>query len=232
MSNASSAPGDQRSKESVISDTGAKMMQSFAPLQPICEHVCGFHFYAHDMTRQVHAHHLCSHVNEDFRQCIIFDSPKKDARLIGIEYIISEKLFMELDEQEKRYWHSHDYEVRGGSLALPMPRLMPEIGAQASEREALLQLQKTYGKTWHTWQIDAHPTMPLGPAQLMMALTADNQLKPELARQRKEEEGIDIDEKKKERQDFPAYEPKPGCDIWQSGKSVQIVPEEKDFIKS
>jgi hypothetical protein len=49
--------------------------------------------YAHDMTRQVHAHHFCSHVNEDFRQCIIYDSPNPDARLIGIEYIISEKLF-------------------------------------------------------------------------------------------------------------------------------------------
>ena len=29
------------------------------------------------------------------------------ARLIGIEYIVSERLFRELPEGEKRYWHSH-----------------------------------------------------------------------------------------------------------------------------
>ncbi len=26
------------------------------------------------------AHHYCSHINEDVRQCVIYDSDKKDAR--------------------------------------------------------------------------------------------------------------------------------------------------------
>lgn len=89
----SDIPGDPLSTTSKLVDMASVASQGFPQIKSICEHVCGFHFYAHDMTRQVHAHHLCTHVNEDFRQCIIYDSDKSDAHLIGIEYIISEKLF-------------------------------------------------------------------------------------------------------------------------------------------
>lgn len=40
------------------------------------------------------------------------DSEKANARLIGIEYIISRRLFEGLPEEEKRFWHSHSHEVR------------------------------------------------------------------------------------------------------------------------
>ncbi len=62
------------------------------------------------------AHHYCMHYNQDMRQCAIFDSPEVDARLIGVEYIIFEKLFDTLSDEEKKLWHSHDYEVKGGIL--------------------------------------------------------------------------------------------------------------------
>lgn len=87
------APGEKLTMGSMAKGMFSSATQNFDQISRICEHVCGFHFYAHDQTRQVHAHHLCTRVNEDFRQCIIYDSPKADARLIGIEYIISEKLF-------------------------------------------------------------------------------------------------------------------------------------------
>ncbi|KAI9286547.1 hypothetical protein BC943DRAFT_359130 [Umbelopsis sp. AD052] len=225
---ASSAPGDPLSISSKGIDTLSAATQPFGPLKNICEHVCGFHMYAHDMTRQVHAHHFCSHVNEDFRQCVIYDSPNPDARLIGIEYIISEKLFDQLDDEEKKFWHSHDYEVRGGSLALPMPKLMPEIGVQAAERQALLSLQKTYGKTWHTWQVDRYDSLPYGPAQLMMAFTKDGQLDPEMAKRREENEGIKISTKQEERSDFPDYTPRQGADHWQSGQAIQATMQTVD----
>lgn len=63
-------------------------------------------------TLQVEAHHYCSHLNEEVRQCIIYDSANNNARLIGIEYIISRRLFESLPEEEKKLWHSHSYEVR------------------------------------------------------------------------------------------------------------------------
>ena len=48
------------------------------------------------MTRQVEAHHYCSHLNQEVRQCAIYDTDKPDARLIGIEYIISAILFQSI----------------------------------------------------------------------------------------------------------------------------------------
>ncbi|KAI8366724.1 uncharacterized protein BYT42DRAFT_595839 [Radiomyces spectabilis] len=223
------APGEPVTLKSKILGTVASASQSYAPLKSICQTVCGFHIYAHDMTRQVHAHHFCSHVNEDFRQCVIYDSPNSDARLIGIEYIISEKLFAKLDDEEKKFWHSHDYEVRGGTLAMPMLSGMPEVAISAAERQPMLDLQKTYGKTWHTWQVDRGDTLPLGPPQLMMALTADGQLDPEMEQKRQREEGISTQTKKDERKDFPEYTPLEGADHWKSGKSVQLKTETVQF---
>lgn len=50
---------------------------------------------------------------------MIYDPDKPNARLIGIEYIISEKLFQTLPEEEKKLWHSHVYEVKSGVLITP-----------------------------------------------------------------------------------------------------------------
>ena len=38
------------------------------------------------------AHHFCTHISKDFHQCVIYDSDKSDAKLIGIEYIVTEKV--------------------------------------------------------------------------------------------------------------------------------------------
>jgi len=86
-----------------------------------------FHFYAHDMNRQVEAHHYCTHYNQDVRQCLIYDSPEKNARLIGVEYIVSEKLFQGLPDEEKKLWHTHEYEVKGGILFLPGVPTVAEV---------------------------------------------------------------------------------------------------------
>lgn len=40
-------------------DVGRDLLQSFAPLKAVHEHVCAWHFYAHDMGRQVEVHHYC-----------------------------------------------------------------------------------------------------------------------------------------------------------------------------
>jgi hypothetical protein len=89
---------------------------------------CRFHFYAYDMGRQVEAHHYCTHYNQDMRQCLIYDSPEKNARLIGVEYIVSEKLFLGLPEEEKKLWHTHEYEVKSGILFLPgVPKVAENI---------------------------------------------------------------------------------------------------------
>lgn len=59
--------------------------QSFAPVQRICAHLNAFHAYADDPKRDaVEANHYCAHLNDDVRQCILYDSPTQPARIIGI----------------------------------------------------------------------------------------------------------------------------------------------------
>lgn len=45
------------------------------------------------------------------RQCLIYDAPKNPAKLIGVEYMITKKLYETLDTEERKLWHSHDYEA-------------------------------------------------------------------------------------------------------------------------
>lgn len=87
---------------------------------------------------------------------MIYDDDKTGAKLIGVEYIISEKLFKALPEEEKKFWHSHAYEVKSGLLCAPR---IPD----AVEHKAMEELVNTYGKTFHTWQIDRGDELPYGP---------------------------------------------------------------------
>jgi Protein of unknown function (DUF1264) len=45
------------------------------------------------------------------RQCLIFDQPSNPAKLIGVDYVITRKLYETLDLEERKLWHSHKYEV-------------------------------------------------------------------------------------------------------------------------
>ena len=165
-------------------DAAAARQSLAGPLQSIHAHVCGFHFYSGDRSRALRVEHYCSHRTADVFQCIIYDSDRADARLIGIEYIISEALFIGLPAEEKKLWHSHRYEVTSGLLTAP--------GATAAAERALMQeLVNTYGKTWHLWQVDRGDALPLGLPQLMMGFTADGQADPLLVAARDREQRID-----------------------------------------
>nr|CAD1820389.1 unnamed protein product [Ananas comosus var. bracteatus] len=112
-------PGEPTQTGTALLETATGTIQGFAPINSIHQHLCAFHFYAHDMSRQVEAHHFCAHLNEDVRQCLIFDSPDAGARLIGVEYIVTEPLFLALPDDEKPLWHSHEYEVREATSSCP-----------------------------------------------------------------------------------------------------------------
>jgi len=150
---------------------------SFPPLGDIHAHVCGIHFYNGDLSRQVIAEHFCSHLSDELLQCLIYDSNKPGARLIGIECIVSAKIFESLPAEEKKLWHSHNYEVKSGVLTAPGM-------ADAAEKDLMKVLIGTYGKTWHTWQVDRGDKLPLGIPQLMMGFTADGQAKTAIVSER------------------------------------------------
>ncbi len=196
-------------------------IKSGTPIHDLNLYLDGFHFYADDMGRQIEAHHYCAHLNEELFQCVIYDGNKSGSRLIGIEYIVSERIFKTLPEDEKALWHSHRHEVISGELVMPG---IPE----AAEHTAIGTVVSTYGKTWHTWQIDKDSALPLGIPQLMMGFTQDGQLKPEMLQSRDKELGISTDKKRKAREDLAKSAPpvQPGADGWESGQSPQLVLNE------
>lgn len=211
-------PGKEKTAKTKVLEAGAELLQGEGPINAIHAHVCGFHFYADDMKRQVRADHYCSHQNEEVLQCVIYDSDGKNARLIGIEYIISEKLFNQLPEEEKKLWHSHRFEVMSGQLIAPG---LPEV----AEKELMKKLVTTYGKTWHTWQVDRGDKLPLGLPKLMMGFTADGQVNPKMVEQRDKELGTETAKKKEQRAEIPTHEIAPGADAWQKGEAFQIQDE-------
>ncbi|WP_139760525.1 DUF1264 domain-containing protein, partial [Salmonella enterica] len=81
-------------------------------------------------------------LNEDVMQAVIYDGNTKNARLMGVEYIISERLFKTLPPEEKKLWHSHQYEVKSGSLVAPG---LPQV----ADKALMSKIVNTYGKTWH-----------------------------------------------------------------------------------
>lgn len=163
-------------------------MQTFTPIRQIGVHLVGAHAYATDPSRQVLAHHYCSHLTEDLRQCLIYDSyDRADARLIGVEYVISRAMYERLPPEEKQYWHSHAYEVCSGLLTMPgVPQMMEDTEMQ--------KLVNTYGKTWHFWQVDRGDPLPMGPPRLMASFTKPGQLNGQLLKL--VEEKLDIDTEK------------------------------------
>ncbi|GBF89453.1 hypothetical protein Rsub_02025 [Raphidocelis subcapitata] len=199
------APGGGKTLLSRALDAGAAALQSFHPINKICQHVCAFHAYAHDGTRQVRAHHYCSHINEEFRQCVIYDSDRPGARLIGIEYIISRRLYEGLPEEEKKLWHSH---VLSGQL------VTPGIPLAVANRDA----EKL---------VDLGHELPLGPPQLMVSFTADGQLDPALIEERDRALGVSTAEARESRGHIAAPEPHPSAasGSWRGGRGWQIAAD-------
>jgi hypothetical protein len=210
------APGAAKSPSTVALDTGAAMLQSRPPIDALNAYLDGFHFYNGHPKAQMEAHHYCSILNEEVFQCVIYDGNVKDAKLMGVEYIISEHLFATLPEAEKPLWHSHVHEVKSGQLVAPG---IPE----PAEHALMEKLVHTYGKTWHTWHTDLDKTLPLGVPQLMMGFTADGQIEPALVAQRDRRLGVDSAEEKRQRADIVPPEVAPGANAWEQGKVIQIT---------
>ncbi|PSR82674.1 hypothetical protein BD289DRAFT_11069 [Coniella lustricola] len=168
--------GDERTTKSKVLETGAALTQDFAPVKSICAHLNAFHVYADDPKRIVEANHYCSHLTEDVRQCILYDSPSPGARLIGIEYMITPKLYETLDSEERKLWHSHVFEVKSGMLIMPQPSaVVPQAAWEKAESAEMEDVVELYGKVYHLWQVDKGHKIPLGEPKLMTSFTEPEQ---------------------------------------------------------
>lgn len=209
------APGDDTKAKTKVLETGTALLQGKEPIEALNVYMDGFHFYNGDMKAQMEAHHYCSVVNEDITQCVIFDGNGKAAKIMGVEYIISTKLFNVLSADEKKLWHSHVHEVKSGQLIAPgIP--------QKAEHEFMEKMIGTYGKTWHTWHTDQKLTLPVGHPLLMMGFTADGQVDEAMVAERDSRMGVNSAEKRKDRENIIAPVISPGADAWQQGDVFQL----------
>ena len=134
-------------------------------------HFCGIHMAKNNPKLQFITQHYCAaHSETDHDgmfQCVLFDSTGKNAKLLGVEYIVSDATYRKLPAEEKKYWHAHTYEVLGGGLIAP---------GMSAEEEAkfMTMILPTWGKAWHTWP-DPLSAVPLGEPMLIWSLMADGQ---------------------------------------------------------
>ena len=203
-------PGAKTTAKTEVLKAGAAMLQTDNPLEPMNVYLNGFHPMKKDPSHQMIAHHFCNQVNEDFAQCALFDGNTRSANLNGIEYIISEKLFNGLPEDEKQYWHPHNYEILSGELVAPG---LPDV----AEKALMKGKMNSYGKTWHVWKTGMpgmqNDNLPYGEPELAWSFNRDGEDQPGLVAGRDKVMGIDSHEIRAKRADLvPLARPQSGVD--------------------
>jgi hypothetical protein len=168
------------------------------PVDALHAHFCGIHVAKSDPKFQLIAQHYCSARDGDMHQCLIYDSCEKNARLLGVEYIISDKAYRRLPSTEQKYWHPHTYEVLAGGLIAP--GMKPE-----DEMKFMKAVLTTWGKTWHTWP-DPKTPVPMGEPLLMWALTGDGQEDKRVIAERDRQFGVSAAEIRQRRGKAIGYE--------------------------
>ncbi|SFU65046.1 OBAP family protein [Halomonas korlensis] len=206
-------PGEQASIKAQALEAGASVMQTDAPPSQLQVYLVGFHPLKKQPLHQFEAHHFCDQINDDFLQCALYDANSDDAKLNGIEYIISEELFERLPEEEKQYWHPHNGEILSGQL------VAPNLPA-AAEHELMKTKINSYGKTWHTWDTTQgegnEVSLPLGEPSLAWSFNRDGEANPGLIEERDQRMEIDTTERRRARQDLvPLANPQSGVDALQ-----------------
>ncbi|KAF7030598.1 hypothetical protein CFC21_042111 [Triticum aestivum] len=220
-------PGRPTTVSSQVIDMGAQVLQPLKPVRQMKQHACSFALYAHDIHRQLEAHHFVSRLNQDVLQCAVYDSDKPSARLIGVEYIVSDKIFEDLPPEEQKLWHSHAYEVKAG--------LWTDVGVpEMLQTSEMARMAKTYGKFWCTWQVDRGDRLPLGAPALMMSPQAvePGRVRAELVRARDERCKVDSSARGLKAQRVEMDEPEwinPNADYWRlhgKGFAVDVTTTE------
>lgn len=156
------------------------------PVKDIHLYLCAFHIAKNNPDFVVEAHHYCSmrdlNISKgDLHQCVIYDSKEAPAKLLGIEYIISNETYQTLPDNEKKYWHPHAYEIISGQLIVPD---LSDMGDKALDG-----FMTSWGKTFHTWP-DPGTEIPLGEPLLMWSAGADGQISKEMIDKRDKQFGI------------------------------------------
>jgi uncharacterized protein DUF1264 len=204
-------PGHEMSTSTKALAAGARVLQSNAPLSGFDIHLDGFHAMKDAPHEQMEAHHYCRQVNEDFAQCVLFDGNTQTASLTGVEYIISASLFAKLPDDERGYWHPHNYEILSGQLVAPG---IPDAAEHALMRRKI----DSYGKTWHFWRTGMAAgradALPLGDPMLAWSFNRDGEADAAMVEARDRREDMKTQDHRANRADLvPLAHPQAGVDL-------------------
>ncbi len=90
-------------------------------------------------------HHYCKTLDKDYIQCLLFDSDKPNAHVIGAETIISPEVYAQLPEEERATWHYHKDEIPLVDAKLP--------GLSDDEiAKVVAAVENTYGRVVIFWR--------------------------------------------------------------------------------
>ncbi len=171
--------------QATANDGHGKHPEGAGPLAGPHAQFCGIHMAKKNPKLQFITQHFCAAHSEaggdDMFQCVLFDTTGKNARLIGVEYLISDGAYRQLPDDEKKFWHAHTYEVLGGGLIAP--GMTPD-----DEMKFMKTILTTWGKAWHTWP-DPQTTVPMGEPMLIWSIMGDGQINEELVAARDKEFG-------------------------------------------
>lgn len=192
-------PGADKAPKTRALEAGAKLLQSNSPVAGFDIYLVGFHPMKDHPEHQMEAHHYCHQMNEDFAQCVLFDSNTRKANMHGVEYIISETLFETLPAEEKTYWHPHNGEILSGQLMAPG---IPKV----AEKALMKTKMNSYGKTWHVWNTghmgQPNEKLPMGPPMLAWSFSRDGEAQPGLVEERDRRMKLDTAATRKDRADL------------------------------
>ena len=76
-----------------FSKKSAAIPQKKDPIEALNIYMNRFHFHS----KQMKAHHYCSIISKEFYQCSIYNGNNRNSKLIGVEYIVSHRIFESFD---------------------------------------------------------------------------------------------------------------------------------------
>jgi hypothetical protein len=208
------ATEEPKTRKQKFLEAGARVMQNLDPVKSFNQHLASIYFVSGDPSNQILLHSYLNSFNEEFGHALLYDGEKADSRLVGIQYIISERVFVKMPEEEKKMWHSFYFMIKHGLI------LAPSMPAMA-EKPLMLRLSSCYGKTFLFWNTSQH-LLPFGVPQLLMSFTSEEPVNQMLLKhlytftERRQDEIV------RKRRKIPTIVIHPGSDAWQQGEAYQF----------
>ena len=128
------------------------------PVNGIHAHFCGIHIAKKNPKFQIVTQHYCSARSDDMHQCLLYDSCEANAKLLGIEYIITERVYRDLPNSERGDSRTARRSKRDRSA---------DTGALCDWRGRRAQPNPDLGRSYRDggagfWQLDQR-ALPRGP---------------------------------------------------------------------